>query len=108
MKTEPRPAEVRLPHLQIERRSATAHVIERLSSTGYQIDAEKWIRLRDAGLISDVADTAEDERRAIGRARRLLDVESKLVPTRDTDALCYYLVAAGIDGVPSAPVARHI
>ncbi len=110
MQTEPR-----LPELLLEKptpaaptRERLGAVLARLDLTGYRIDRQKWERFEEAGLVSAVMPTERGEREAIKRLRRLLDVERRLQPTGDLDALCFHLAAAGIDDVPATSVARHI
>lgn len=109
MKLEPR-----LPELSIRpapapaRRARLGDVLERLAQTGYRVDDDKWERFKRARLVSTPLPTERGERDAIRRLRRILDVERRLAPSGDIDALCFHLAAAGIDSIPAAPVARHV
>lgn len=109
MKTEPR-----LPQITVAQSPVPAPkgrldgVLDRLALTGYRVDREKWKRFHIAHLVDAPLPTEGGEREAIRRLRRILDVERRLAPSGDVNALCFHLTAAGIDGVPAAPVARHI
>jgi hypothetical protein len=109
MQTEPR-----LPDLKINTaprpapRGRVEDVLDRLSLTGYRVDRDKWAQFERAGLIDMPMPTEAGEREAIRRLRRILDVERRLAPSGDIDALCFHLTAAGIDRIPAQPVARHI
>jgi hypothetical protein len=91
-----------------ERLRGVDAALERLSQVGYRIDRAKVDRFASAGLLpADLHDEAS-ERAITARLRRILDVERMLAPWRDTDALAFYLAAAGVDGVPAEPVARFL
>jgi hypothetical protein len=83
-------------------------VIDRLASSGYRIDREKWERLAPARLLPAHVDGKEAERHAIARTRKILEVETKLAPTGDLDALCFASAAAGIEDVSHPPIVRHV
>src|SRR5579863_3061954 len=105
--TEPRPTTMsEIP--QAAASTAVDRIVERLSSIGYRIDSAKWRRLVDAGIVDEPRASEGAEREALGRLRRILDVEHRLGPSHDLDALSYFAAAAGIDDIPSAAVTRHI
>jgi hypothetical protein len=109
MKTEPRIPEQALQKTRVPAtRGRLEGVLDRLALTGYHVDREKWERFEQAGLVATPMPNERGEREAIRRLRRILDVERRLAPTGDTDALCFHLAAAGIENVPSRPVARHV
>jgi hypothetical protein len=109
MKTEPLIPEQALQKTRVPAtRGRLEGVLDRLALTGYHVDREKWERFEEAGLVATPMPNERGEREAIRRLRRILDVERRLAPTGDTDALCFHLAAAGIENVPSRPVARHI
>ena len=107
MQTEPRLPELALRTPEPER-DPVGSVLERLTGTGYQIDRQKWERFVEADLVGPLIPTSRGEREAIKRLRRLLDVERRLAPTGDVDALCFHLAASGVECVPVVAVARHV
>jgi len=109
MKLEPRLPEFAIrPTPPPGKRARLGDVLERLAQTGYRVDDEKWERFKRARLVTTPLPTERGERDAIRRLRRILDVERRLAPSGDIDALCFHLAAAGIDAIPAAPVARHV
>ena len=103
----------RFPELALLRqpgapRGRLEDVLDRLAVTGYRVNREKWKRFESARLVFEPMPTERGERDAIRRLRRILDIERRLAPTGDIDALCFHLAAAGIEEVPAALVARHI
>ena len=115
MKLEPRLPDLALrtaktdaPPAPPVKRGRLGEVLARLAQTGYRVDEEKWERFKRAKLVTTPLPTERGERDAIRRLRRILDVERRLAPSGDLDALCFHLAAAGIEGIPAARVARHV
>lgn len=113
MKIEPRiNPESRLPELDIRRvqmpKASVDVVLDRLSLSGYRIDQAKIDRLTQSGLVEPLSAGESGERALIGRLRRILDVEHRLAPSGDLDALCFHLAASGVDAVPHQAVVRHL
>ena len=108
MKLEPRLPELSLPAVRPAPRRPVDGLLARLAQTGYRVDAQKWEQFKDAHLVTTPLPTERGERETIRRLRRILDVERRLAPSGNMDALCFHLAAAGIDAVPPASVTRHI
>jgi hypothetical protein len=107
MQTEPR-----LPEIDI---STTQHApapvdvaLDRLTLSGYRIDREKWEQLVQAGIVRPSATGDRAERATIGRLRKILEIERRLAPFIDIDALCFHLAVSGVKEIPAAAVGRHI
>jgi hypothetical protein len=99
-------------HTETDRALELPHALdsacERLAQVGYRIDRAKTERFAAAGFLPAASEDADAERMLIARLRRILEIERMLAPWRDTDALAFYLAAAGVEGVPATHVARFL
>jgi hypothetical protein len=113
MKTEPRfDPQDKLPELDIRKAPVVKALIDgaldRLELSGYQIDQVKLQRFIQCGLVGRPTSGESGERTLIARLRRILDVEHRLAPSGDVDALCFHLAASGVEEVPPEAVGRHL